>query len=66
MKGIPAGEVYGNYMGFFDIDGKRYWDIRSNKTIHYPIIRVGERSLMSDSHWRKDSEILKTGDFNQA
>jgi hypothetical protein len=53
-------------MGFFEIDGKRYWDIRSLKTLHFKIIPVGNRSLMSDSVWRKDSEILKTGDYNQA
>jgi len=53
-------------MGFFEIDGKRYWDIRSLKTLHFKIIPVGNRSLMSDSVWRKDSEILKNGDYNQA
>jgi len=26
--GLKIASVYGNYMGFFDIDGKRYWDIR--------------------------------------
>jgi len=65
-KGIPCGEIYGNYMGFFEIDGKRYWDIRSNNTLHHKIVPIGNRSLQSDSTWRRDSEILKTGDYNQA
>ena len=53
-------------MGFFDIDGKRYWDIRANKTLHNKIVPLGKRCLQSDSTWRRDAEILKTGDYNQA
>ena len=26
--GVVVSEIYGNYMGFVDFDGKRYWDLR--------------------------------------
>ena len=27
-RGQKKADVYGNYLGFIDFDGKRYWDIR--------------------------------------
>ena len=28
LKGRKVSDINGNYMGFIDFDGKRYWDIR--------------------------------------
>ena len=27
-NGVPVNQIYGNYMGYADFDGVRYWDIR--------------------------------------
>jgi len=27
-NGMKESDIYGNYMGFCDFDGQRYWDIR--------------------------------------
>lgn len=55
-------------MGYFDIDGKRYWDIRQLKQLHYKLQPVGrKRCLPSDSVWRKDANTLRTtGDYDLA
>ncbi len=58
-RGQKASEVYGNYLGFIDFDGRRYWDIREQQV--YPVQgRSLEQSLPSDSRKRPDSiELLK-------
>ena len=61
-------------MGFMDVSGLRYFDIREIDRIFFPVtihnkwylqlIEVGiEKVLPSDSLKRKDSSTLKTGDF---
>ena len=34
-RGQKKADVYGNYLGFIDFDGKRYWDIREQHV--YPV-----------------------------
>jgi len=54
--GVKLSNVFGNYMGFFDIDGKRYWDIRDLERFYYKLQPLGSmKSLPSDSTMRKDS-----------
>ena len=54
--GVKLSNVFGNYMGFFDIDGKRYWDIRDLERFYYKLQPLGSmKSLPSDSTKRKDS-----------
>lgn len=38
----PICEISGNYMGFIDFDGVRYYDIREKQHIHFPISAKGE------------------------
>ena len=35
----------GNYLGFIDFDGRRYWDVRDGEVVDYEINKV----LPSDS-----------------
>lgn len=46
-------DIYGNYNGFLEFNGERYWDIR--ETIAFDIIPASEKtSLPSDSRKRPD------------
>lgn len=62
----PVCQFRGNYMGFIDFDGVRYWDIRERQAVHFPIQQKGPSSLPSDSTKRKDSNTLATGDLDGA
>jgi len=51
-------------MGFADFNKQRYWDIREQDKIWYPILQFEEsQTLESDSRKRIDSKTLKTGDI---
>jgi hypothetical protein len=63
--GKRASELYGNYLGFMDFDGKRYWDARDART--YPVLGVPlGKCLPSDSRLRQDSQALIAGDVEKA
>ena len=66
VRGIKVSDIYGSYMGFFDIDGKRYWDIRRADDFHMPHRAVGSRALMSDSLRREDARTLESKDYDKA
>lgn len=66
-NGSKVCEIYGNYMGFADFNKQRYWDIREQDKIWFPILQLDEsKTLMSDSKKRIDSKTLKTGDIDAA
>ena len=65
--GVVVSQIFGNYMGFCDFDGVRYWDIR--KQINYlphdlpkdeTVIPGGKTLLLlpSDTTYRPDSNTL--------
>jgi hypothetical protein len=55
----------GNYLGYIDFDGVRYWDARD--TILYPVEGVSiEKALPSDSRNRIDAITLLEGDVDKA
>jgi hypothetical protein len=63
--GRKVSEVHGNYLGFMDFDGKRYWDMRDQ--VIYPVKGVPlEEALLSDSRRRPDSQALLAGNVEQA
>lgn len=66
VKGIKVSDIYGSYMGFFDIDGKRYWDIRQAQDFHIKHRAVGSRALMSDCLRRPDARSLDNKEFDKA
>ena len=59
-------DIYGCYMGYMDFNGQRYFDIRHNDDVYYPIILNGESALESDSTKRIDSLTLASGDLDAA
>ena len=67
VRGKKVCDIYANYMGFCDIGGVRYWDIREMEKVWFPIRRFEpHRVLESDSSKRLDSITLKSGDIPQA
>lgn len=56
-------EVYGSYMGYMDFNGQRYFDIRHNNEIYYPLNLLHMEALPSDSTRREDSNVLASGDL---
>lgn len=61
-------DVYGNYMGYMDVGGVRYFDVRNIQDIYQPIEALGEQhgSLPSDSTRRIDSTTLRSGNVEAA
>ena len=53
-------EIEANYMGFFDIDGVRYWDIREKEKTFFKVVNDDLDSLPSDTTRRTDGIALKT------
>jgi len=54
-------------MGFADFNKQRYWDIREQETVWFPILGFEDhQTLASDSKKRIDSRTLKTGDIEAA
>ena len=68
MNGKKVCEITGNYMGYIDIDGVRYWDLRDDEEFqkHYkPDIR-DPKPLPSDSTSREDRRQLIELDYEAA
>ena len=66
VNGTKKSEIYGNYMGYMDFDGVRYWDIREIEKLWFPIKARETNTLPSDSTKRLDSVTLKSGDIEAA
>jgi len=66
VHGQKVSTIFGNYMGFIDFDGVRYWDLRDSDDFMYFPIPFGKKALESDSTKRTDSVTLATGDVVQA
>ena len=75
MKLQTLSTIHGNYMGYLDIDGKRYFDVREQNI--QPIIPFTNDNnlqtdgskvycMQSDSRLRIDSLQLEAGDVVQA
>ena len=62
-------KINGNYMGYFDIDGVRYWDIR-DKDMFFTPTEMNPTNLPviipSDATLRTDSIAMLTGTMEQA
>jgi hypothetical protein len=60
----PVAGVFGTYLGFVNIEGKRYWDGRRVKPFRF----LGEKKeiLESDSSLRKDLQFLEKGRLVEA
>jgi len=64
-NGQKVSEITGNYCGFVDFDGKRYWDYREIDTVNYEVQSVAEY-LPSDARNRTDGIFLRTRPVTEA
>lgn len=58
--------ITGNYMGFIDFDGERYWDAREVDHWCTPLQDWEVDCLPSDSSRRRDVQILKIKSADEA
>ena len=47
-------EIKGNYMGYLDFDGVRYWDVRERDKWYFKLDDFEHRCLPSDARRRPD------------
>lgn len=67
VRGKKVCDIYANYMGFADFNNVRYWDIREQEKVWFPIrILESHKTLPSNSSKRLDSVTLRTGDVGAA
>ena len=67
VQGKKVCDIFGNYMGFAEFNHERYWDIREQEKVWFPIVKIAHnQTLESDSSKRIDSITLKTGDMTAA
>lgn len=59
-KGKKVHEITGNYTGFLDFDGVRYWDYREKNRIYFPVDYEApvEKTLESQCTKRTDGIFL--------
>ena len=60
--------IEGNYTGYVDFDGVRYWDLRDENESpkHFKPNYVDPNCLPSDSTKRTDRNTLEQGDYDGA
>lgn len=63
--GQRVAEITGNYVGFLDFDGIRYWDYREGVAVHQPI-EHSVNVLQSDATQRTDGQFLRTRPVDEA
>ena len=68
VNGEKKCEINGNYMGYLDFDGVRYWDYREKHKIFFPVDYEdpSEQTLESQSTKRTDGLYLKTRTIEEA
>ena len=60
QDGKVVSEINGNYMGYLDFDGVRYWDVREIDKWYFKLKDWEADALPSDSSRRSDIVTLKT------
>ena len=56
--GEKVSTLEGNYVGYLDFDGVRYWDVREKETVFYPIAGEEPNPLPSHSSRRTDGRYF--------
>jgi hypothetical protein len=66
QNGKKILDIKGNYMGYMDIGGTRYFDVREASKYYFPIRALGAQSLESDASKRLDSVTLRNKNMDAA
>lgn len=56
----------GNYTGFLDFDGVRYWDIRKAEDTFFPLAGEESNPLLSSASKRTDGRFLLSKTVEEA
>ena len=66
QNGENVCEVTGNYNGYLDFDGVRYWDVREKDQIYFPIAGEEPNSLPSQASKRTDGRFFISRPLEEA
>ena len=66
QNGEKVCEVIGNYNGYLDFDGVRYWDAREKDQIYFPIAGEEPNSLPSQASKRTDGRFFISRPLEEA
>ena len=61
-----VSEVIGNYLGFLEFDGVRYWDAREKDSIYMPIAGEDPSALPSQASKRTDGRFFISKTIDEA
>ena len=64
--GKKVCEITGNYTGFLDFDGVRYWDVREKENVFFPLAGEATDSLPSQSSKRTDGRFFISKSIEEA
>lgn len=66
-NGVQVSHTFGNYCGYMDFDGVRYFDLRDIEQIYHPYCSLDyKKSLPTDSTKRQDLMLLESQAMKQA
>ena len=65
-NGKKISELFGNYTGFLDFDGVRYWDVREGDKISFPVAGEDPDSLPSQASKRTDGRVFMSRPITEA
>jgi len=63
VKGEPVSQITGTYLGWLEIDGKRYFDYRYTQPFE---CKIEKSPLASDFQYRPDKALLALGHYDDA
>lgn len=68
VDGARKHEIVGNYMGYLDFDGVRYWDYREKNKVHFTVDyeAPADQTLESQCTKRTDGIFLQTKTIDEA
>ena len=66
QNGEKVCEIIGNYTGYLDFGGVRYWDVREKDQIYFPIAGEVPHSLPSQASKRTDGRYFISKPLEEA
>ena len=66
QNGVKVGDITGNYCGWLDFDGIRYWDVRESDKIMFPIAGEEVNPMPSHASLRTDGRFFISKTIEEA
>ena len=58
QNGVKVVDITGNYCGWLDFDGMRYWDVRESDKVLFPLAGEEVNQIPSSASLRTDGRFL--------